>query len=75
MIKGQSFEVRDNFMHLGALAENTSKDVTIRKALTLRASHQLRNIWNSQFPRKIKIWLCPTAIEPVILYITQGNLG
>ena len=31
--KGQSFEVRDNFMHLGALTENTSKDVTVRKAL------------------------------------------
>ena len=58
----------EDFKYIGAWIDSSAKDLKIRKALTWRTCHQMRNIWKSTFSRKIKLRLMHTTVESVLLY-------
>ena len=67
-IDGTDLKRVEDFKYLGAWVDSSEKDVKIRKAQAWRTCHQMRNIWNSNLSRKLKIRLMITTVESVLLY-------
>ena len=67
-IDGPSLKRVEDLKYLGAWVDSSEKYVKIRKAQAWRTCHQMRNIWNSNFSRKLKSRLMIATFESVLLY-------
>ena len=67
-IDGSNLKRVEDFKYLGACIDSSAKDLKIRKALSWRTCHQMRNIWKSTLSRKMKLRLMHTTVESVLLY-------
>lgn len=60
-------EVKD-FKYPGSRVNSTERDLTVRKALALRALNGMSSVWNSTLPRRVKPSFFYAAVESVLLY-------
>ena len=61
-------KVFDNVKYLGACMASLFKDFEVRKAITWKACHKLKQIWKSTMNRKLKIQIFRATIETILLY-------
>ena len=64
-IDGSNLKRVKDFKYPGAWS---AKYLKIRKVLTWRTCHQMRNIWKSTLSRKMKLRLMHTTVDSVLLY-------
>ena len=73
-IDGSNLKRVEDFKYLGAWidsvkdVDSSAKDFKIRKALTWKTCHQMRNIWKLTPSRNMKVRLMHTTVESVLLY-------
>ncbi|XP_038062571.1 uncharacterized protein LOC119733059 [Patiria miniata] len=65
---GTSLKLVDDIKYLGARMQSTEKDIKVRKALAWKALLDLKKIWTSSLPKKLKLWYFQAAIETILLY-------
>ena len=68
---GSQLEVVQDFKYLGSWVESTEADIKIRKAEAWRACNKLKKIWKSNLSREIKTRLLGSAVESVLLYVSD----
>ena len=67
-IDGSNLKRFEDFKYTGAWIDSSAKYLKIRKALSWRICHQMRNIWKSTLSKKMKLRLMYTTVESVLLY-------
>ena len=65
---GRQLQQVHDFKYLGAWIASTTQDFHVRKGLAWKSINKLHQIWKSSLPRKLKIQVFQTLIEPVFLY-------
>ena len=65
---GNPIKEVDNFKYLGAWAQSSEKDFNVRKALAWSACHDLKKIWSSTLPRKLKVHFFSATVEHVLTH-------
>ena len=67
-ISGYILKRVDDYKYLGSFASSSEKDFNTRKGMAWSACNDLRKIWTSKLPLKIKVKIFRVTIEPILLY-------
>ena len=65
---GRVLEEVDDFVYLGSWIASSEHDFLVRKAKAWAACHKMRNIWQSDLRRDLKISLFQATVESILLY-------